>query len=323
MSKPPSKSEFSRMLDTELEVAEATSLLNEQIMMARLGSGDLTLERSATPASEKGAIHPRVVSVFPRGTSPVQNFRFRNSTVSDEVFASQERADAGRNGNPSHLYESDKRAYLEETEEEHRRRRAHCPSGDFRYFSSARPQERGDHSDTADNRNPAGTSFSSAQALFPPPSNPDPSPRNNNGAPIRLGVANGERGVAERECTPPPSSVGLFVEEETRGAKGERDMSANSWVVPDRFHQGRESLSVKRNVTKRESRRPKARLSAAIFHVPFNIEAIAQTTIPSSSPGGSSRLGLIWDPHCLLLDFLHLVSFYVSQIWCSTLGDPK
>jgi hypothetical protein len=34
-------------------------------------------------------------------------------------------------------------------------------------------------------------------------------------------------------------------------------------------------------------------------------------------------LSIIWDPHCLILDFLHLVSFYVSQIWCSTLGDPK
>jgi hypothetical protein len=74
---------------------------------------------------------------------------------------------------------------------------------------------RGDHSDTADTRNHAGTSFSSEQA----------------------------------------------VEEETRGAKVERDMSVHSGIVPDRFHQGRESLSVKRNVTIRESRRPKARSS--------------------------------------------------------------
>jgi hypothetical protein len=40
--------------------------------------------------------------------------------------------------------------------------------------------------------------------------------------------------VAERECTPPPSSVGQIVEEETRGAKVERDMSVHSWVVLDR-----------------------------------------------------------------------------------------
>jgi hypothetical protein len=150
---------------------------------------------------------------------------------------------------------------VEEIEEEQRKRRSQCPSGDFHYLSSFRPQDRGDHSDTTGKRNHAGTSFSSERALFPPQTNPDPSLRTNNGAPISQGVANGERGVAERVCTPPPSSEGKFVEEGTRGAKVERDMSVHSWIVPDRFHQGRESLSVKRNITKRESRQPKTRSS--------------------------------------------------------------
>ena len=257
----PSKSEFSRMLDTEREAAEEDFLLNEQIMSVRLGGRDQTLERTVTPIIDKGKNHSKMGSVFPRGSSPVQDFRFRSSTVSDDEFISQEKADAGRDGHLSYLYDSDGREYVEEIVEEQRKRRSQCPSGDFHYLPSSRPQDRGDHSDTTGKRNHAGTSFSSERALFPPQTNPDPSLPTNNGAPISQGVVNGERGVAERVCTPPPSSEGKFVEEGTRGAKVERDMSVHSWVVPDRFHQGRESLSVKRNITKRESRRPKTRSS--------------------------------------------------------------
>ena len=72
---------------------------------------------------------------------------------------------------------------------------------------------------------------------------------------------NREMGAAERVSTPTPSNEEYFSERGSKEAMVGREQLEYSGGVPVRFQKGRESLSVQRNVTIRDSKRPKARSS--------------------------------------------------------------
>jgi hypothetical protein len=115
----------------------------------------------------------------------------------------------------------------------------------------------------------------------------NPSLWNNNGYPICLGEANGEMRAAD--CAFTPTSQVFYDGEGTRGATEDRRATEDSGVVPDRFRQGWESLSVKRNVTIRESKRPKARLSDQEYHRSSMTPSTARQSLgmqfPAQYPG--------------------------------------
>jgi hypothetical protein len=126
------------------------------------------------------------------------------------------------------------------------------PSGDFRYLPTLRQQQAspGISDELLSSERPG---------FFPNRMANNPSLRSNNGYPISQGEANGEMRVAD--CALTPTSQAHYDGEGTRGAHYDRGATEDSGVVPDRFRQGRESLSVRNNVTIRESKRPKARAS--------------------------------------------------------------
>jgi hypothetical protein len=128
------------------------------------------------------------------------------------------------------------------------------PSGDFRFLSSTPSQAQ---------RNATERPLPPAQPMISSQSRPDPALRSNSGShsPPRLGDANRDMGVAKRVCTPTPSTEEYFTERGSKEAMVGRDLLEYSGGVPVRFHKGRESLSVQRNVTIRDSKRPKVRSS--------------------------------------------------------------
>ena len=89
------KSEFNGMLDDEMETYRGPSggdprmsSSNAQAGSSRLWRGGF-VEQSLTPVAGR-KIEPRMGSVFPRGSSPVQDFLFRHSSsAEDEAFTSQ------------------------------------------------------------------------------------------------------------------------------------------------------------------------------------------------------------------------------------------
>ncbi len=89
----------------------------------------------------------------------------------------------------------------------------------------------------------------------------NPSLRINNGvSPFRLGDVNWERDEVADSTYGPPSNEEYFVEGESKRAYVERTIPTSMTTdIPLRFHAGRESLSVKRNITVRELKRPKER----------------------------------------------------------------
>ncbi len=111
-------------------------------------------------------------------------------------------------------------------------------------------------------RTVSGNVTSTERTRTTPLRNPhDPSLRINNGnPPFHLGDVNGERDEVPAYTHVPPSNGERLVEGGSRRAPVERAIHEHPTNdIPLRFHAGRESLSVKKNITVRDLKRQKER----------------------------------------------------------------
>jgi hypothetical protein len=246
-----------------------TDVSGGQAALRRIMERDSHPDHSLTPEGS-GKSHTKKGSVSARNVSPVQNFRLQKSTV--ETFGSRPMSsDFGGDDHESLFYgekthetqwvgdEMVRNAKVhEDSDVESRAERSHFREsqpaydralggdrsvylpGDFRYLTSVRPHIQVELGGTGSPK--SRTSSASLIHQVDEQNCFSSMPEN----------AGGSRGTTNYQ---PQTS-----EAELRAGLIDGEFSGGHGTLPERFHTGRESLSVRRNITVRESKRPKARI---------------------------------------------------------------
>ena len=236
----------SRMLDDgitsgskEMVGGSAVATLSSREIVRRLMRADLDLDRTRTPVAV-GKIDPQMGSVFRRGVSPVQHIRSRNATVDGFALPHPETPTRSRIISPAGLVElggsgeggGERLGDGESSGNDLRRKWG--VSGEY-----AEQNQPG-----SDQRNEFGSDFNCPSGDF----HYLPTSRNL-----------GQIAIDAHNLAPQIALGGNSPHELVYGRGVSTQIRESSTIVPERFHQGRESLSVTRNVTVRESKRSKAR----------------------------------------------------------------